>query len=130
VEEELIVVTAPNEAGRNFIKLLIYLKRPFAALTNNAKEERDLKKLGVSKVIRLHTNNTEEWVVPEWRIGRIFIFENSLNLTCRYLQICRAWTPDSIYVITQAHHSPGIYRGLGADHVIHTLNGEVGFLLK
>ncbi|MEC0372588.1 hypothetical protein [Paenibacillus chibensis] len=130
MDEELIIVTAPNEAGRKFIKLLIYLKRPFAVLTNNAKEERELKKLGVTRIIRIHTNNTDEWVVPEQRVGRIFIFENSLNLTCRYLQICRPWTSRSIYVITRADNSPGIYRGLGANHIIHTLNGEVGFLLK
>ncbi|MEC0239398.1 hypothetical protein P4H66_05960 [Paenibacillus dokdonensis] len=128
--EELIIVTAPNEAGRNFIKLLIYLKRPFAVLTNNLKEERELRKLGASQIIRIHTNNTVEWVVPEQRVGRIFIFENSLNLTCRYLQICRPWTSRPIYVITRADNSPGIYRGLGANHIIHTLNGEVGFLLK
>ncbi|BFH64902.1 MULTISPECIES: hypothetical protein [Paenibacillus] len=130
MEEELIVVTAPNEAGRKFIKLLIYLKRPFAVLTNNLKEERALKKLGVSQIIRIHTNHTDEWAVPEQKVGRIFIFENSLNLTCRYLQICRPWTSRPIYVITRTGNSPGIYRGLGANHIIHSLNGEVGFLLK
>ncbi|GAB6988200.1 hypothetical protein [Paenibacillus pini] len=130
MEHEVIIVTAPNEAGRKFIKLLMYLKRPFAVLTNNVQEERELLKMGVERVIRLNTNYTDEWVVPELEVGKIFLFENSLNLTCRYLQICRPWTSYPVYVISQRGSSPGIYRGLGANHIIYTLNGEVGFLLK
>lgn len=130
MEEEFIIVTAPNEAGRKFVKLLMYLKRPFAVLTNNVQEERELKKIGVQRVIRLNTKQTDEWIVPGHSIGKIFLFENSLNLTCRYLQICRPWTAKPVYIITQRGSSPGIYRGLGADHIIYTLNGEVGFLLK
>ncbi|MET3549306.1 hypothetical protein ABID47_005943 [Paenibacillus favisporus] len=128
--DNVVIVTAPNEAGRNFIKLLMYWKRPFAVLTNSAQEERLLRKMGVQRIIRLNTNHAEDWVVPEMEVGKIFLFESSLNLTCRYLQICRPWTSEPVYVITQRGSSPGIYRGLGADHIIYTLNGEVGFLLK
>lgn len=44
MEGRLIIVTAPNEAGRSFVKLLIYKKLAFAVLTNSAQEERQLKK--------------------------------------------------------------------------------------
>ncbi|WKL00420.1 hypothetical protein Q0F98_25470 [Paenibacillus amylolyticus] len=36
MDTEMILVTAPNEAGRKFIKLLMYKKMPFAVLTNSA----------------------------------------------------------------------------------------------
>ncbi len=46
MEGRLIIVTAPNETGRNFVKLLMFKKLAFAVLTNSAQEERQLKKNG------------------------------------------------------------------------------------
>lgn len=55
MDTEMILVTAPNEAGRKFIKLLMYKKMPFAVLTNSAGEERRLRRIGVEHVIRMNT---------------------------------------------------------------------------
>ncbi|MCM3783610.1 hypothetical protein M3231_11530 [Neobacillus mesonae] len=130
MSDEVILVTAPNEAARNFIRLLMYKKLPFAVLTNSAQEERKVKRLGVEHIIRMDTALASKWLLPNATVGRIFIFENSLNLTCRFLQICRPWTRKSITIITQLNHPRGVYRGMGADHVIFTIKGEVGFLLN
>ncbi|MFK4300187.1 hypothetical protein ABH892_000279 [Paenibacillus sp. RC254] len=130
MEGRLIIVTAPNETGRNFVKLLMFKKLAFAVLTNSAQEERQLKKMGVEHIVRINTMQAGKWNFPKKEIGCVYLFENSLNLTCRFLQICRPLTSDSIYVITHGCNPQGIYRGLGADHVIYTLNGEVGFLLN
>lgn len=92
MDNEMVLVTAPNEAGRKFVKLLMYKKVPFAVLTNSAGEERKLRRIGVENVIRMNTASAQKWFLPQGNVGNVFIFENSLNLTCRYLQICRSWT--------------------------------------
>lgn len=130
MSDEVILVTAPNEAARNFIRLLMYKKLSFAVLTNSAQEEKQVKRFGVEHIIRMDTAFTSKWLLPNAAVGRIFIFENSLNLTCRFLQICRPWTRKPITIITQLNHPRGVYRGMGADHVIFTIKGEVGFLLN
>ncbi|MDO7907285.1 hypothetical protein Q5741_12800 [Paenibacillus sp. JX-17] len=130
MEDSLILVTAPNEAGRNFIKLLMYKKLAFAVLTNSAHEEKKLKKMGVARIIRINTAHAENWFLPHECVGKVFIFENSLNLTCRFLQICRSWTRERVCVITQSGNPQGIYKGMGADQVVYRLKGELGFLLN
>lgn len=40
------------------------------------------------------------------------------------------WTSNSIYVITQGMNPRMIYRGLGADCVLHSRTGDVAFLLQ
>ncbi|WP_244964892.1 hypothetical protein [Paenibacillus barcinonensis] len=130
MDTEMILVTAPNEAGRKFVKLLMYKKMPFAVLTNSAGEERKLRRIGVEHVIRMNTAAAQKWFLPQASVGNVFIFENSLNLTCRYLQIVRSWTSKPLCVITEQSHPKGIYRGMGADKIVYSLNGEVGFLLN
>ncbi|WP_211749980.1 hypothetical protein [Paenibacillus sp. Marseille-Q4541] len=130
MNNEIILVTAPNEAARNFIRLLIYKKLSFAVLTNSAQEEKKVRRLGVEHIIRMDTAFAHKWALPNATVGRIFLFENSLNLTCRFLQICRPWTRKPITIITQLNHPRGVYRGMGANHIIFTIKGEVGFLLN
>lgn len=130
MEDGVILVIAPNEDGRKFVSQLINNKKPFVVLTNSRTEELDYLKMGAQHVVRIDTIMTRKWIVPQVAVGRIYIFESSFNLSCRYLQICRPWTTHEIYIITR-HSSPrGVYRGMGANHVIYTKNGDVGFLLE
>lgn len=129
MEEEFVLVAAPNPVGLKFILLLIAAKRNFAVLVNNKKEEEVLHKLGVRHVLRIKTDDEQSWIVPPFPIGRCYIFEMSMTLTCRYLQICRRWTNDQIFIITPNRNPRMIYKGLGASYVIHSVSGEVGFLL-
>lgn len=130
MQDEYVLVVAPNEDGRKFIKLLMYKKIPFVVLTNSAQEEKKFKKMGVTHTLLIHTAFTQDWILPEVAVGRAYIFENSLNLSCRYLQICRPWTSKDMYIVTRQWNPRGVYRGMGADYVIYTTNGEVGFLLN
>lgn len=131
MQTETILVVAPNNDGRKFVKLLQHHHLPFAVLTNSTAEEKHFEKQGVEQILRIDTSMTEKWVIPKMTVGCIFIFESSLNLTCRYLQICRSWTEREIYVITrQLMHPRGVYQRMGADHVIYTKTGEVGFILN
>ncbi|MFC4776961.1 hypothetical protein ACFO9Q_09215 [Paenibacillus sp. GCM10023252] len=72
----------------------------------------------------------ESIVVAGFNEACKYIFESSLALSCRYIQCCRSWTSKPIYVITESFNPRAIYRGLGADHIIFTRTGEVGFLLN
>ncbi len=130
MEDGVILVIAPNEDGRKFVNQLIYSKKSFAVLTNSRTEELDYLKMGAKHVVRIDTSMTRKWIVPQVAVGRIYIFESSLNLSCRYLQICRPWTTHEIYIITRYSSPRGVYRGMGANHVIYTKNGDVGFLLE
>jgi len=128
-ESEFILVAAPTKASEQFIYYLKFKGLPFAAVTNNKQEEEHLAKLGVEHIIVLDTAEHETWIIPEYRIGKIFLFENSLSLCCRYLQITRKWTSKPVYVITERETARLIYKGLGADHVIYSKTGHVSFLL-
>lgn len=127
MEGECILVAAPNKAGMNFTLLLLAKGRNVAVLVNNKTEEQQARKVG-AQVIRVKTDDEKTWLVPKFPIDRAFIFETSLTLTCRYLQLCRKWTEGPILVITPQHNPRRIYRGLGADYIIHSATGEVGFL--
>lgn len=128
VEEDCILIAAPNQAGLNFVRLLLSKRRNVAVLVNNKTEEKRARKLGTVQVIRVKTEDEKTWRIPEFRIGRVFIFETTLTLTCRYLQLCRQWTSSPIIVITPERHPRMIYKGLGATYVIHSGSCEVGFL--
>ncbi|WMT38937.1 hypothetical protein RE628_15510 [Paenibacillus sp. D2_2] len=129
MEGEFVLVASPNPVGRKFILLLMAMKRNFIVLVNNKKEEEALRKLGVSRMLRIKTDDEESWDLPPVPIGCCYIFELSTTLTCRYLQICRHWTNNSIFIITPNRNPRMIYKGLGASYVIHSVSGEVGFLL-
>lgn len=128
--EEHIIVAGLNEAGKAFIRTLVFHGLPFFVLTNSKQEERQLRKHGLDNVLFVNTNDRNSWMIPDILIGDVFIFESSLALSCRFVQCCRDWTSKSIYVITQQWNPRAIYKGLGADQIVHSQTGEVGFLLK
>lgn len=130
MEREYIVVAGMNEAALSFIRLLQFKELPFAVITNNKQEEKELRNIGISNVIRINTNNRFSWEVPNMAIGKVFVFESSLALSCRYLQCCSLWTTKPIYVITPYLNPRAIYKGLGAKYVIYSQSGEHGFLLS
>lgn len=127
--DEFILVSAPNKAGEQFIKTLKMKGLPFAALTNNETEKSRLEDLGVEHVVPLDTADRSNWHLPKMPVGKVFIFEVSLPLCCRYIQICRSWTGKPIYVITGSMNSRLIYKGLGASYVIHSNSSDVSYLL-
>ncbi len=128
-QEDTILISAPTKAGEAFIRQLLLREIPFAVLVNNPAERERAGRLGCKDVIMIDTRDEQTWVLPERPIGKVFLFENSLNLCCRYLRICRTWTSASIYVITNSGNPRLIYRGLGADVVLHTNHDRVDFLI-
>ncbi|WP_106769724.1 hypothetical protein [Paenibacillus faecalis] len=127
--QDLIVVSAPNKLGEAFILHLISNQIPFAALVNNRSEQDRLSKIGAKNNIVIDTANEQTWIIPEFSVSKVYLFESSLTLCCRYLQICRTWTSDSIYVITNSHNPRLIYKSLGATIVLHTNHHHVSFLI-
>ncbi|GIO89152.1 hypothetical protein [Paenibacillus lactis] len=128
-QQDTILISAPTKAGEAFIRQLLLREIPFAVLVNNPAERERASRLGCKDVILIDTRDEQTWVLPEQPIGKVFLFENSLNLCCRYLRICRTWTSSSIYVITHSGNPRLIYRGLGADVVLHTNHDRVDFLI-
>ncbi|CAM3308916.1 hypothetical protein PALU110988_15195 [Paenibacillus lupini] len=127
---DYILVSAPNVQGEDFIKQLQHRRIPFATMVNNKAEYERMLELHVSTIIVISTNDEATWRVPELPIGRIFLFERSLNLCCRYIQICRSWTSKSICVVTDSTNPRLIYKGMGANYVVHSSSGETSFLIS
>ncbi|OXM16813.1 hypothetical protein [Paenibacillus herberti] len=127
--EERILVSPATAAGVKFLVMLNLRKLPCAALVNNDRERESMLQLGIEHIVQVNTSEKQNSVFPEFPVGKVFLFESSLALCCRYLQLCRSWTGRSIYVITQAQHSRLIFRGVGADYVIHTNGGDVSYLI-
>lgn len=128
--QDLIIVSAPTKAGEEFIRQLDRNNIPFAAIVNNRAEQERLSKLGVKNMIMIDTTDEQTWIIPEFSVSKVFLFESSLNLCCRYLRICRTWTSDPVYVITHSSNPRLIYKGLGATIVLHTNNNNVSFLIS
>ncbi|MCM3627888.1 hypothetical protein M3194_10990 [Paenibacillus glycanilyticus] len=126
---DYILVSAPNVQGEDFIKQLQRRHIPFAAIVNNKNEYERMLMLQVSTIIVINTMDEATWRIPELPVGRIFLFERSLNLCCRYIQICRSWTSKSIYVITDSSNPRLIYKGMGANFVIYSGSAETSFLI-
>ncbi|TDF96311.1 hypothetical protein [Paenibacillus piri] len=127
--QEIDLVSAPNKAGEAFICHLMRQGLPFAALTNNKSEKQRLERIGVSRIVIIDTASQSKWAVPQFPVGKVFLFEQSLNLCCRYIQICRSWTAKPIYVITGVSSPRLVYKGLGANYVIHSTGEDVSFLV-
>ncbi len=130
MEQGHTVVAASNEAGRTFIRLLLYKQLPVAALTNNKKEAKLLEQIGVPDILHVRTTHTKEVSAPAFPIRRLMIFESSLPLTCQYLLLTARWSVKTIMVITSARHPEAVYKSLGASCVVYSQTGEVGFLLS
>ena len=87
-ESEFILVFAPIKTGEQFIHHLKHKNLPFVVVTNNENEQLKLSKLGVDHLILiLDTGGSREMAASQYPIGKIFLFEDTLSLCCRYLQI-------------------------------------------
>ncbi|MBP1989958.1 hypothetical protein [Paenibacillus eucommiae] len=127
--DDYIFVSAPNKAGENFLQMLRCRGFAYAALTNNENEAKRLLESGVKHLVMVDTSEHKTWILPEFPVGSIFLFETSVTLCCRYIQICRKWTTKPIYVITHSCNPRLIYKGLGADYVIYTHSEDLSFLI-
>jgi hypothetical protein len=127
---EYVLVSAPNQAGKQFISGLREKDIPYYAIVNNNYCKKRLEAMGVNNIITVDTIHEKTWRAPEIPIGNIFLFEDSFNLSCRYIQICKAWPHTQIYVVTRRDCARLTYRGLGADHLIYINNNDVSFLLQ
>lgn len=116
--QDTILVSAPNLAGERFAGMLQSLRLPFAALVNNYREKERLQRLGVRRVVEVDTIDQNDFPAPNFPIGSVFLFEDSLPLCCRYISICRSWTDKPIYVVSFRGNARMTYRGLGASHIL------------
>ncbi|OXM83758.1 hypothetical protein [Paenibacillus rigui] len=128
--QEFILVSAPNKMGEAFIRQLCLHQAPFAVMVNNAREQDRMAEMGVKHFLRVDTAEQLNWHMPAFQVEKVFLFENSFNLCCRYIQMCRRWTLNPIYVITQTNNPRLVYRGLGATYVIHSNSDEIPFLIQ
>jgi ribonucleotide monophosphatase NagD (HAD superfamily) len=126
----LVLVSAPNRAGKQFINQLRQRNMPYYAIVNSPYEKKRLEGMGVHTIITVDTAAERTWNEPGLPIRNVYLFEDSFNLTCRYIRLCKAWKADQIYVITRKDFIKQTYRALGADQVISSSNKEVSFLLK
>lgn len=124
-----VLVAAPNQAGKQFIGQLRQRGIPFYAIVNNNHGKKRLEAMGVGHIITVDTADESTWNAPELPIGSVYLFEDSFNLTCRYLQMCSAWEPESIYVVTRRDYSRLTYKALGASDLIYTTGKDISFLL-
>ncbi|NHN33653.1 hypothetical protein [Paenibacillus agricola] len=130
-QQEVILVSAPNRTGEGFIRQLMKMGIHCAAIANNQGEKHRLVNLGVKNIIIVNTTEQQNnEIIPKLPIGKVYIFERSLNLCCRYIRICRTWTSKPIYVITHTNNPRLVYKGLGAAYVIHTTSEDVSFLIE
>ncbi|QGQ94666.1 hypothetical protein EHS13_07070 [Paenibacillus psychroresistens] len=128
-QQSLVVVSAPNKAGKSFIHLLMVLEIPFAVLVNSTREYKRMKELGIINIMQINTFDHYEWLKPEFPVGNIYLFERSLPLCCRYLLMCRKWTKSPIRIISNGLMPRMIYRVLGANEIIVNPNENVTFLM-
>ncbi|OCT11553.1 hypothetical protein A8709_05070 [Paenibacillus pectinilyticus] len=126
---EALLIAAPTKAGEEFMKYVSLVGLPFIALTNSKADRLQLEAADVKQIIQVNTWKMGSSSIPDYPIGNVILFEDSLPLCCRYIQLCRSWTSRPIYVITQSVNPRLIYKGLGADYVIYSKNGDVKFLL-
>ncbi|MBD2870238.1 hypothetical protein [Paenibacillus arenilitoris] len=129
-DDERILVSAPNRAGENFIRTLRAKQLPFAALVSSSRQQKSMESLGVKPIIYVDTTKHDSWIIPDYPIGKVFIFEDSLPLCCRYIQICRGWTSKAMYVISHRGNPRMVYRGLGANHVVFANSEDVSYLIE
>jgi hypothetical protein len=128
--QSYVLVYAPNGIGEKFIHLLQNRQIPFAALVNCDSLRERMENLRINQIIQVDTKNHSKWMIPEMDVGPIYLFENSVSVCCRFIQICRQWTTEPIYVITQSSRPRMIYKGLGANYVLYTNSDQVSFLLS
>lgn len=125
-----VLVSAPNRAGELFLRRLRQRGVPHVAMVNNQSGKERLESLGISPVLVVDTRDKATWRPPDVPIGKVFLFEDSMNLSCRYIQICQTWQTGSIHAVTRSDNSRGIYRALGAKHVKYETKRDIPELLR
>jgi hypothetical protein len=128
-QQKVVIVSAPNKAGRCFLHLLMIMEIPFAVMVNSSAECKRMKELGITSIMKINTFDHNEWLTPDFPVGKVYLFERSLPLCCRYLMMCRKWTKSPIRVISNGLMPRSIYRGLGANEIIVSSSDNVSFLL-
>lgn len=129
-QEEYVLINAPTKAGEHFIGMLKFRGCKIAGIANNPAEKRRLEELGIEVILVVDTHRQNTWFRPSFTVGRVILFESSVTLCCRYVQMCRTWTKQPIFVITTSMNPRLVYKGLGADDVIYSHSGNVGFLAE
>lgn len=125
---EFVLVCAPTKGGEHFIKMLKIKGIRVAGLTNNSEGKARLEELGVENNILVDTRHQKTWSRPPFPVSRVYLFENSFTLCCRYIQMCRAWTSQPIVVITTSLKPRLVYTSLGASYVIYSYSGEAEYV--
>ncbi|AJY76744.1 hypothetical protein [Paenibacillus beijingensis] len=129
-QQDYILVSAPNAAGEEFLKQLSRRGIPTAVMVNNQTEYERICSLGADRVIRVNTADKDSWKeFAPIAVAKIYLFEKSLNLCCRYAQMCRSWTKKPIYVITGSHDPRLHYKKAGVNKVIHTIKNDISTLI-
>lgn len=127
-QDEYVLICAPTKAGEHFIKLLKFKGYKIAGIANNEAEKSRLEELGVEVNLVVDTRHQNTWFRPSFPVGQVYLFESSVALCCRYVQMCRTWTNQSIVVITSSMKPRLVYKGLGANEVIYSHSGNVSYL--
>ncbi|GAA3409361.1 hypothetical protein ACFFNY_09525 [Paenibacillus hodogayensis] len=125
-----ILVAAPNRAGELFLCKLRERGLPHAAIVNNAYERSRIEALGISPVITVDTRDKSTWLPPDYPIGKVFLFEDSMSLCCRYIQLCQSWNTGSIHAVTRTDCSSTIYRALGVRHLRYTTKRDIADMVR
>lgn len=125
-----ILVSAPNRAGELFLCRLRQSGLPHAAVVNNPYEKSRLESLGIGELIEVDTKDSSTWTAPDVTIENVFLFEDSMNLCCRYIQLCKAWKTGPIHVVTRSDCSRAVYRSLGVKHLKYTTRREIPELVN
>ena len=125
-----IVVPALTKAGEQFMRELLVKDVPFMAVANSASERQHLANIGARSIILVNTIDRDTWERPNHPIGKAFLFESSLSLCCRYVRMIRKWTDLQVFVISGRMHGRLIYKGLGADYIVHSTTGSISYLLE
>ncbi|PZD96778.1 hypothetical protein DNH61_06165 [Paenibacillus sambharensis] len=124
-----VLITHPNLLAEKFAGALRERNIPYAVLVNSGRKRKEIEWLSIPRFVELDTNKPGQLQIPDIPVGAVYIFEESLPLTCRYLQVIRHWTSKPIVVITSMVNPRSIYRVLGASHVLFTCSDDVSFLL-
>ena len=103
---------------------------PHVALVNNPYDKERLESLGIDPVLVVDTRDKTTWEPPRVPIGKVFLFEDSMNLSCRFIHMCKTWKTGLIYAVTRSDNSRVIYRALGAKHVRYTTKQDIPDLVQ
>lgn len=117
-DSKLTLVYAPNEPARRFVKLLLSLGVPVAAVVNSGRQKRIHEGYGISRFVRFNTK-TDDCPLKRGSINNVYLFDDSVPLICKYLKLIRPYVSGRIIVVTQRASIPGLYRHLGADQLLH-----------